>query len=364
MHGPSERSIGEEQVTEQPIHDEDQLPVASTEVLEEQLQGSHGPENRDTIEAVQTLCVSKREHICPECFKRIGNKNLARHIKDNHNTAKHKCNTCNKNFMRKATLTNHARIGCPKDPAIFPIPCEKNCQKLFKTTEAMKTHFKNGKCSKCYQCQDCQEYFSTQKTFKSHKLECKEADSQQHEDELGHQEAGGEGSQESEERATMKENNTRKKREKKVEQEKKGNSETGQNSDEPITPEIVKERLKKQGVFLTLDWISSCVEWLAREKPNLRGDRLIKAVISQWLGADIMKKGVMEKPGLPKDILTIKSKQLRGTFVLMVVTPSNLSKSLDSVSVLTDGFSTVKALETRQLPQPLCSKSKIRLFGP
>ena len=74
--------------------------------------------------------------------------------------------------------------------------------------------------------------------------------------------------------------------------------------------------------------------------------------MEQWLGTDIRIGRVMEKSALPLNLLTWKARKLRGSFVLMVVTPSDRTQAVDSSMVLTDGFTMVKVLETRPTPQP------------
>ena len=263
------------------------------------------------IEAEQSLRVSKHEIICPECHKKIGNRNLARHIKDNHsNTKKFTCQLCGAKYKRNESLKKHVGHGCRNDPAIYPIECEKKCEKRFKNNEAMKNHIKRKVCSK--------------------------------EQEISQR--GG------------------KKGKKGQEREKSKDQEA--TTKESLSPENVRETINGGGIYLALPWVTACLEFLAQESPHLNGDRLVAEVLKQWEFTDITKSRVMEKPVLPSYISTLKSHQLKGSFVLMVVTPSDLSQDIDSCSILSDGFSTVKALETRPLPKPLCSGNKVLLRGP
>ena len=75
----------------------------------------YGEEVEDEIRALGSVSVELREwkrcNICPVCAVRVNNRNLARHIKENHSDIKYTCPSCSKSYTRKENLDKHL---CPK----------------------------------------------------------------------------------------------------------------------------------------------------------------------------------------------------------------------------------------------------------
>jgi len=83
-------------------------------------------------------------------------------------------------------------------------------------------------------------------------------------------------------------------------------------------PALVKTRLAQHGILVTLEWVDACVEWLQQEQPSLSREEVVVAVEEQYLSADILQEGVMERPVLPPNLETIRLTTLPGDLVLMV----------------------------------------------
>jgi len=175
-------------------------------------------------------------------------------------------------------------------------------------------------------------------------------------------------------------------------------------SDEALS--WVRAHFERHNLNASEEWMRACVDWfLNNESSNLNRMRLVEGVRKQWLDTDIRKADVQKEPRLQAGHLA-KGKlkalsPLRETIVLQVLTAVDISKpaynqleALNKVDtenlevnsertqvktwappppsrclkmVLTDGFTTVDALEFEpcpsELPEPVATGTKITLSG-
>jgi len=79
----------------------------------------------------------------------------------------------------------------------------------------------------------------------------------------------------------------------------------------------VYAHLKNIGLFVSLDWVAQCIEFL-REDSGLSGDRLILGVQEQWLTTDISTPDTMDHSTIPRDFSSIQKFTLNGKISLQV----------------------------------------------
>ena len=89
--------------------------------------------------------MNAREPICPYCLIKMGNRNLARHVKEVHeNPLNLQCDKCGISISRAYRMRDHKEKACRGDPLLFPISCSENCGGNFKTVKQMLNHVKRS----------------------------------------------------------------------------------------------------------------------------------------------------------------------------------------------------------------------------
>ena len=101
------------------------------------------------------MVVKKSCNICPECGDRVDNRNISRHIKENHSkNERFPCEHCGKTFQRKGYLENHI---CKSDIETCPFQCGE-CGQRFPSESKLKSHIKyKSKTCPQFCCLHCEE---------------------------------------------------------------------------------------------------------------------------------------------------------------------------------------------------------------
>ena len=111
----------------------------------------------------------RSNHLCPECNKTIGNRNMARHMREAHyKITCYPCTTCEYKFTRKTTLEVHK---CPNNPEHYKFKCDL-CGDRFPSSNKLDAHKRNQRrYCKQFTCGQCDEKFLKEKLLIDHVLE-------------------------------------------------------------------------------------------------------------------------------------------------------------------------------------------------
>jgi len=77
------------------------------------------------------------------------------------------------------------------------------------------------------------------------------------------------------------------------------------------------QRLRSRGIFVSLDWVSQCLDYL-REDTYISNESLLLGLQEQWLITDLNTPGVMEHSPFPNNVAAITKFQLRQNVCLQV----------------------------------------------
>ena len=99
------------------------------------------------------MVVGKSCNICPECNERVENRNIIRHIRENHTDKRFPCKECGNSYQRREYLDKHI---CKHDKSVSPYECEE-CEKRFPTEAKLISHkkYKSKTCPR-FKCSHCE----------------------------------------------------------------------------------------------------------------------------------------------------------------------------------------------------------------
>ena len=80
----------------------------------------------------------------------------------------------------------------------------------------------------------------------------------------------------------------------------------------------MKAKLSQEGIHVTLDWVTACLEWVAEDQPGLGLELTLARLKEQWTLTDLTVPGVMDRPVLPGNMAGQTKLELPARYCLQV----------------------------------------------